>query len=97
MHLLFGFTLLITLIFLVVEYTLYHHYNTNSIDSSSLEKAVGVTDHFNNFTSLVSILYLSLGLSTVRETLNDKEKRFDTAVLVLYFIFYIWYCWRHMY
>lgn len=87
MHLLFGFTLLMTLIFLAVEYTLYHHYNTNGIDSSSLEKAVGVTDHFNNFTSLVSILYLSLGLSTVRETLNDKEKRFGTAVLVSYFIF----------
>ena len=87
MHLLFGLTLLVTLIFIAVEYELYYHYNKHGIDSISLERAVGVTDHFSNFMSLISILYLSLGLSTVRETLTDKEKRVGAAILVSYFIF----------
>jgi len=80
-------TMCVSALLVVVEYAQFYNQNTTGITAVSYIIAVNVVDHFNTVVSLLCLLLLSMGWSTVRmDGLSTKEIRLMGASMFIFFV-----------
>ena len=85
-HYFFIAALVFRIIYTISRYHLYWFVNKNGTESVSQDLVVSILGFFSDFVGQVALLYLSLGLSTARMHLTQKEMRSTGSFLVIYFI-----------
>lgn len=85
-HFMFGVTLGVTIVYIGTQYALYQNADKSGTVSTSLTMVTDVFGFLTVFVTLSSLLFLSLGWSTLRPFLTEKETRLIVITLVSYFV-----------
>lgn len=85
-HYFFLVTLVLCILYTGVQYAEYYQASVTGYDPSVLNIGSNILSHLTSVSSLLSLLLLSLGWSTVRMFLYDREKRLIFIFVFIYLI-----------